>query len=189
MACDLSKGMTSLPCKSSYGGIKNVYVMRESDWYNGLFTNNISNPSITYPISQGNLFYDWGGDYTVYKFALKNSANTFTQDMTSSRDNGTTVFTQTLNLFLPKLSSELEFQVKILCYGRPRVFVELNDGTLFMMGNSYGCEATGKSEISGTLDGRSGYTLTIIAAEDQPVWYLVDDAAQSLFNSISAATV
>lgn len=189
MACEITKGRTTLPCKDDFGGIKNVYIMKQSDWYDGLFINNISNPSITYPISQGNLFYDWNSDYIVYKFALRNSANTFTQDMTSSRDAGTTIYTQTLNIVLPKLSVELEYQIKLLCIGNPRVFIETNKGHLFLMGNYYGCEVSGKSEVLGTLDAMTGYTLSIVGVEKQPVWYLIDDAAQSLFSSISPASV
>ena len=189
MACEITKGRTSLPCKSDFGGIKNVYIMKQSDWYDGLFINNISNPSITYPISQGNLIYDWTVDYTVFKFALRNSANTFTQDMTSSRDTGTTVFTQTLNIVLPKLSAELEYQIKLLCYGNPRVFVETNTGHLLLMGYYYGCEVTGKSEVLGTLDAMTGYTLSIIGVEKQPVWYLIDDAYNGFWGYISLASV
>ena len=122
MACDLSKGRTSLPCKDDVGGIKAIYITNYGEYiFNGSSTSAghlIATLPVT--ITSGNTF----------KFELKNSGNTFAQDYTSSRDAGTTVYTQTLNFVLPKLSSELEFQMKMLVTGRPQIFVEAMNGTV-----------------------------------------------------------
>jgi hypothetical protein len=182
MACDISKGRTNLPCKDSIGGIKNIYIMNGSQYYDGLlvYTNS--------PLL-GNVIYDANQSYITYKFVLKNSGNTYTQDITSNRDAGTTIFTQTLNVVMPKISAELEYQIKLLCYGNPRVFVETNNGEVFVMGLKYGCEVSGKVEVLGTIDSMTGYTLNIVAVEDQPVYYLFEDGFSEFYASISSSTV
>jgi hypothetical protein len=172
MACDLSKGRTSLPCKDDVGGIKAIYITNYGEYaFNGSST------------SAGHLIATLPVTITssnTFRFELKNSGNTFTQDMTSSRDAGTTLYTQTLNFVLPKLSNELEFQMKVLVAGRPQIFVEANNGTILLLGEKNGCEVTGKAEVLGTLDAMTGYTMTAVAAEPNPVWYLSASASTSL---------
>ena len=172
MACDLSKGRTTLPCKDDVGGIKAIYITNYAEYaFNGSSTT-AGHIIATLPvaITAANTF----------KFELKNSGNTFAQDYTSSRDAGTTLYTQTLNFVLPKLSSELEFQMKMLVVGRPQIFVEANNGTILLLGEKYGCEVTGKSEVLGTLDAMTGYTMTAVATEPSPAWYLSASASTSL---------
>lgn len=181
MACDISKGRTSLPCKEDVGGIKAIYVTNYGEYtFNGSST------------SAGHIIATLPSGITAsntFKFELKNSGNTFTQDITSNRDAGTTIFTQTLNFVLPKLSSELEFQIKMLAFGRPQIFVEANNGTILLMGEKFGCEVTGKSEVLGTLDAMTGYTMTAVATEPNPVWYLSASASTALKAVASTASV
>jgi len=178
MACNLSKGRTSLPCKDDEGGIKAIYIVPDSSWAPNLFSSYQDSIS-------GNIIYDFTS-FTIYKFELKNSGNTFTQDMTSSRDNSTTIFTQTLNVVLPKMAADLEYQLKVLCYANPRVFVELNNGIMFLMGFEYGCEVTAKSEVGGTLDSKTGYTLTIVGTERDSLWYLGSSSDVDYLKSIAS---
>lgn len=181
MACDLSKGRTTLPCKDDISGIKAVYITNYGEYaFNGSSTT-VGHIIATLPstITASNTF----------KFELKNSANTFTQDSTSSRDNGTTLFTQTVNFTLPKLSSELEFQMRMLTFGRPQIFLEANNGNIMLLGEKYGCEVTIKSEIGGTLDAKIGYSVIAVATEANPVWYLSSTASTSLKAVASTASV
>ena len=138
MACDITKGKGLLACKDAVSGIKAIYIANY-DNYN----------FVTSSTDAGHLLTDLGDLDVVYKYELKNSGNTFTQDITSSRDNGTTFFNQTLNFVLTKLSSEMEFQIKMLAWGRPIIFVEANSGDIFLMGKEHGCEISGNSQISG----------------------------------------
>jgi hypothetical protein len=181
MACDLSKGRTSLPCKDDVGGIKAIYITNYGEYaFNGSST------------SAGHLIATLPVTITssnTFRFELKNSGNTFTQDMTSNRDAGTTLYTQTLNFVLPKLSNELEFQMKVLVAGRPQIFVEANNGTILLLGEKNGCEVTGKAEVLGTLDAMTGYTMTAVAAEPNPVWYLSASASTSLKAAASTQSV
>lgn len=181
MACDISKGRTSLPCKDDVGGIKAIYVTNYGEYaFNGSST------------SAGHIIATLPATITssnTFKFELKNSGNTFTQDSTSSRDSGTTIFTQTLNFVLPRLSSELEFQMKMVVFGHPQIFVETNSGSIILLGEKYGCEVTGKSDVLGTLDAMTGYTMTAVATEPSPVWYLSASASAALKVASSTASV
>jgi len=181
MACDLSKGRTTLPCKDDAGGIKAVYITNYGEYaFNGSSTA-VGHIITTLPVTITSS--------NTFKFELKNSANTFSQDSTSSRDNGTTIFTQTVNFTLPKLSSELEFQMKMLVFGRPQIFVERNNGDIILLGEKYGCEVTAKIEVGGTLDSKSGYSLVAVATEANPVWYLSGTASTALKAAAATASV
>jgi len=121
-SCDISKGKISLACKDAVSGLKSIVLVNYGDYgFSGTST------------SSGHTLTSIGTLATSYKYELKNSNNTFNQDITSNRDNGTTLFNQTLNFSLTKISEEMEFQIKQMAYGRPQVFIEANSGDWFLM--------------------------------------------------------
>jgi len=178
MSCDITKGKNILQCKDAVSGLKAIYIANYDDY---AFT--------TTSTDAGHLLTDLGSLSEVFKFELKNSGNTFNQDITSNRDNGTTFFNQTLNFVLTKLSSEMEFQIKMLAWGRPQIFVEANSGDFFLMGEKHGCEISGKSEVQGTMDSLNGYTLTATAMEKNPIWYLTGSASTALQALVSTDNI
>jgi hypothetical protein len=178
MACDITKGKNLLACKDAVSGLKAIYIANYEDYQ-----------FVTSSTDAGHLLTDLGNLTDVYKFELKNSGNTFAQDITSSRDNGTTFFNQTLNFVLTKLSAEMEFQIKMLAWGRPQIFVEANSGDIFLMGEKHGCEVSGKSEVQGTMDSLNGYTMTAIAMEKEPIWYLTGSMSTALIQLVATASV
>jgi len=178
MACDITKGKNLLTCKDAVSGLKAIYVANYDEY--GFTTSSTD---------AGHLLTDLGSLTDVYKFELKNSGNTFNQDITSSRDNGTTFFNQTINFVLTKLSAEMEFQIKMLAWGRPQIFVEANSGQFFLMGEKHGCEISGKSEVQGTMDSLNGYTLTAVAMEKDPIWYLTGSMSTALIALVSTDNI
>jgi len=176
MACDITKGKALLQCKDTVSGLKAIYLANYGEWGFAVGTTPGAN---TQEITEVD-----GGDY-FYKFELKNSGNTFQQDINSSRDNGTTFFNQVLNFILTKLSSEMEFQIKMMAWGRPQIIVEANNGTFFLIGREHGCEITGNSQLQGTLDSFNGYTMTATAMEKDPIYYLDSAAISQVLASIS----
>lgn len=178
MACDISKGKNLLSCKNAVSGLKSVY-MANFDNYD----------FVTSSTSAGHSMTDLGSLSEVFKFELKNTANTFQQDITSSRDNGTTFFNQVLNFTLTKLSTEMEFQVKMFSWGRPIMFVETNGGLVFAMGIEHGCEVAGSSQIQGTMDSLNGYVLTATAMEAEPIFYLDEASIAALVALVSTSNV
>lgn len=161
MACDISKGKAGLACKNGISGLKAIYMANYDDY-----------EFVTSSTTAGHLLTDLGTLTEVFKYELKNTGNTFNQDITSSRDNGTTFYNQVINFILTKLSAEMEFQVKMMAWGRPQIFVEMNSGQIFLMGKEHGVEVAGTAGVGGTMDSLNGYTLTGTAMEKDPIFYL-----------------
>jgi len=150
MACNLTKGRLE-PCKDVVGGLKAVYFTDFGD----LGTVTKVDDEIT----------DLSGTFVAYKYDLKGGSS-FEQAITSSRENGTTYFEQTLNLTLKKLSKEDNKEIKLLAYGRPHVAVEDYNGNVFVMGLEHGAEVTGGTIVTGAaMADLSGYTLTLVGQE------------------------
>ncbi len=110
----------------------------------------------------------FGGTPDWFEFKLKGNSS-FEQAVTSSRENGTTFYEQTLNLTFKKMSKQTHNELKLLAYARPHVIVEDNNGNKFLMGFEYGAEVSGGSIATGAAMGDlSGYTLTFTGQEKIP---------------------
>ena len=165
MACDLTLGRKE-PCKDVVGGLKNVYFVDFGD----LGTVTLTDDEIT---NITGLNQD--GNLTAFKYELKGNSS-FEQAITSSRENGTTFFEQTLTLTLKKLTKEDNKELKLLAYGRPHVAIEDYNGNVFMMGLEHGAEVTGGTVSTGAAMGDlSGYTLTMVASEISPANFMDSD--------------
>lgn len=174
MACDLTLGRKE-PCKDVVGGLKAVYFTDFGDY--GTVTQ--TDDEIT----------DMTGTFTAFKYELKGNSS-FEQAITSSRENGTTFFEQTLNLTLKKLSKEDNKELKLLAFGRPHVAVEDYNGNVFVMGLEHGAEVTGGSISTGAAMGDlSGYTLTLSAQELKPANFVDSPTAADPFDAMTSATV
>jgi hypothetical protein len=174
MACDLTRGRKE-PCKSIVGGLKAVYFTDFGDY--GTVTQ--TDDEIT----------DMSGTFTAFKYELKGNSS-FEQAITSSRENGTTFFEQTLNLTLKKLSKEDNKELKLLAFGRPHVAVEDYNGNVFVMGLEHGAEVTGGTISTGAAMGDlSGYTLTLSAQELKPANFVDSPTAADPFDAMTSATV
>ena len=174
MACDLSLGRKE-PCKDVVGGIKAVYFTDFGD----LGTVTETNDEIT----------DLSGTFTAFKYEVKGNSS-FEQNITSSRENGTTFFEQTLNLTLHKLSKEDNKELKLLAYGRPHVAVEDYNGNVFVMGLQHGADVSGGTIVTGAAMGDlSGYTLTLTGMEVKPANFVASPTDISPYAGMSSATV
>jgi hypothetical protein len=162
MACDISAGRIE-PCKTSNGGLKAVYIIN--------YDSNIST-NIIYDLIDTDSIEELTDNPTAYKYDLKGTS-TFEQTITSSRENGTTVFGQTLTLNLKKLSAKDNNQIKLLAYGRPQVIVEDNNGNFFMCGLVHGMEVSGTISTGAALADMSGYSLTFAGEEPVPANFFV----------------
>ena len=64
-------------------------------------------------------------------------------------------------------------EIKLICQGRSQVYVEDNNGNMFLIGMDSGCEATGGTVVTGAARGdMSGYTLTLVGEELDPMIWL-----------------
>lgn len=173
MACQLLRGRKE-PCKDVVGGIRAVYFTDFGDY--GTVTQ--TDDEIT----------DMSGTFTAFKYELKGNSS-FEQAVTSSRENGTTFFDQTLNITFKKLSKEDNKEVKLLAYGRPHIAVEDYNGNVFVMGLEHGAEVTGGTIVTGAaMADLSGYTLTFNAQELKPANFVDSPTAADPFAGMSSAT-
>ena len=174
MACDLTLGRKE-PCKDVVGGLKAVYFTDFGD----LGTATLTDDVIT----------DLTGTFTAFKYELK-GASSFEQTITSSRENGTTFFDQTLTLTLKKLTKEDNKELKLLAYGRPHVAIEDYNGNVFVMGLAHGAEVTGGTIATGAaMADLSGYTLTLNAQETTAANFVDAPTVADPYAGMSSATV
>jgi hypothetical protein len=172
MACDLTKGR-AIPCKDSTGGISRVYFIDFGD----LGTITLTNDEVT----------NISGTFSAYQYLVKGNSS-FEQTFNSSRENGTTFFTQTLNLTLTKLTKEDNKELKLLAYGRPYVVVQDYNGNAFLMGMVNGAEVTGGTIVTGAAMGDlSGYTLTLEGQEIMPANFIAGATLANPFAGLAGA--
>lgn len=175
MACEIALGRTE-KCKDAVGGLKAVYFVNWGDM-----------TGVTYDETNTDAIDAVLGSPSAYKYELKGNSS-FEQAITSSRENGTTFFEQTLNLTLKKLSIVDHKQIKLLSYGRPQVVVEDNNGNLFLAGLEHGMEVSGGTIVtSGDMGGLSGYTLVLSGQEPVPANFLTTTLTAAGFTVVSGS--
>ncbi len=171
MSCELTTGR-KIPCKSAFGGIKKV-----------LFADygNITGVTIDSATGEASINATTSPDW--YEYDVKGNSSSETT-VTSSRENGTTFYTQTLNLTLTYLDPLTQQELQILAVGRPYIVVEDYYGNQFLCGLENGMELTGGTVVTGAAAGDlSGFTLTFEGMEESAPYFLESnqvtaDAAQ-----------
>jgi hypothetical protein len=163
MSCDIANGRLEA-CKDSVAGLDAIYIINYGDY----------NPDsdITFDGTFEDLITDVQGVANLYKYELK-GANSFDQAITSSRDNGTTYFEQTLAVTLKKQDVKTHKTIKLLAYGRPHIVVRNRNNQFFLAGFNRGMDITAGSVANGTaLGDLSGYTLTFTGMENVPANFI-----------------
>ena len=157
MACNITAGRQEV-CKESVGGLAGVYFL---NYTTGSFTKNGSGEVTAFPSGS-----------TVYYYELKgNSA--YTETVNTSRDNGTTFFSQELVLNLKKLTNEMTTQMKLLAYGRPQIIVWTMNGDALLVGEREGADMTaGTLQTGGAMGDLYGYSLTFTGQEQLPAAFI-----------------
>jgi len=165
MPCDITLGR-AVQCKNVLGGLRAVYIM-----------NFIKNLEVEDGNDDSIESFDNAG--TAYKYELK-GVSSFEQTIISSRDNGSTYVEQKLSLDLKKLSIADHKQLKLLSYGRPQIFVEDNNGNIFLAGLAKGMELTSATISTGASMGdMSGYKLEFVGTEFIAARFLVNSLAST----------
>ena len=110
-------------------------------------------------------------DWFVYDLKGNSSLET---TINSSRETGSTSYTQTLNLTLPVLDKATQEELKILAVTRPHIAVEDYNGNYFLVGLQHGADLTGGTILSGAaMADLSGFTLTMEAQEIAPAQFVL----------------
>tara|TARA_R100001443_G_C3352798_1_gene177212 strand:- start:800 stop:1315 length:516 start_codon:yes stop_codon:yes gene_type:complete len=156
MACALTTGR-KVPCKSAFGGIKTVY---------------LADFPVTATVDADQTISAFSGSPTWFQFDLKGNSSLETT-ITSSRDNGTTFYTQTLNLTLTYLDNLTKNELQLIAVARPVVVVEDYYGNQFLCGYENGMEVTGGTIVTGAAAGDlSGFTLVMEGLEETAPYFI-----------------
>mgnify|MGYP000041104611 FL=1 len=159
MACALTSGR-KIPCKSAFGGIKEVLFAD----FGGL--TGITIDAATKQVTAV------AGTASWYKFDVKGPSSLETT-VTSSRENGTTFYTQTINLTLTFLEAKTQAELQILALGRPYAAVVDYYGNTFLCGFENGMEVTTGTVVSGAAAGDlSGFTMVLEGMEETAPYFL-----------------
>ena len=171
MACDINLGRLE-PCKDSVGGINAVYFVNYGDL-----------GAITYDSTDVDVIDTVAGTPSAYKYDVRGNS-TYTENIQSSRENGTTAFEQVLELTLKKLTKEDHKTIKLLSFGRPNILVEDNNGNVFLAGLEHGADVTGGTIVTGGAMGdMSGYTLSFSGMEKVPANFINRPAVAGVFTN------
>jgi hypothetical protein len=169
-ACDLTLGRQE-PCKESVGGLQGVYFI------------NYTTASFVHGANQKVTALPTGT--TVYYYELKGNSS-YTETVNSSRDNGTTFFSQELTLNLKKLTPEMTTQLKTMAYGRPQIIVWTNAGDALLVGEKQGADVTaGTIQTGGGLGDLYGYSVTFTGLENLPASFLTGSTTSSAFAGLA----
>lgn len=160
MSCNLTAGRNEV-CKESVGGLAGVYFVN--------FTSSLAN--VTDGESDA-LITTLPAGLTAYYYELKGSS-AYTETVNTSRDNGTTFFSQELVLNLKKLTNEMTTQLKLMAYGRPQIFIHTQNGDTLLVGQREGADVTGGTIQTGAAMGDLyGYSITFTGQEKFPASFL-----------------
>jgi hypothetical protein len=163
MACSLTLGRNE-PCKESIGGIQGVYFI---NYTTGSFTTSAA----TSATPQG-LITALPVSSSIYYYELKGTS-AYTETVNTSRENGTTFFSQALTLNLKKLTNEMSTQLKLMAYGRPQVIVWTQNGDAFVAGLKLGMDVTaGTIQTGGAMGDLYGYSVTLTGMEQFPATWI-----------------
>lgn len=148
--CLMSTGR-KISCKDVVGGIKTVFFAD----YGTLGAITITAGVVTAVSGVGT---NW------YKYDVK-GGNNLEQTITSSDENGTTFYAQTLTMVLTKLDALTQVEIQKIVSQRPHCFIEDYNGNYFAVGLTRGCNVNGTVSTGTALGDLVGYTLTITAEE------------------------
>ena len=176
--CDITSGFT-LGCRDNTGGISNLYILSGS----------ISSVA---DASEG-LINSISGSGEFFKFELFRQTSDFSEAISSTPENGTVFYEQTVNATFFKLQSATRNQVRVLAKNPDlKIIVETNNGSVDGVGKYwYLGEANGVQLLSGTgqtgtaFGDLNGYTLTFTGQEPEPA----SEISGSLADALSGITL
>lgn len=179
MSCDLGNGRLET-CKDSIGGLDAVYFINFGDFD--------PEADVTYDVTNTDIITAIANVTACYKFELKGT-NSFTETITSDRNNGTTFFSQELSITLKKQDATTAKMVKLLSYGRPHIIVRGRDNTYKIAGLRRGLDVTAGTIASGAEMGDlNGYTLTFTGMENIPANFIDCNTEAGLLNDLTGLT-
>ena len=173
--CGVLKGRLEA-CKDTLGGLLAVYFANYAE-ADGAFT--VVSKEVT-AIGVGLT--------TVYKYDLTTNTSSFDEALIGSKDNGTRVNTQTLNIVLTKQDVATHGEIDSIVAGRPVVIVRDRNNKYHVAGITQGMETTGSAIGTGSNSADfNGYNITLTAQEGS-LAPLLDSATITALEALVDAT-
>ena len=121
---------------------------------------------------------------SVYRYELKNAGNTYTEEIVADAETRNVMYNGTLSLVLQKLDVDTRNEIKMLAMGEVTIFLEANDGNIYVIGAENGADLTGGSFVTGGAKAdMSGSNLTFTTSENEP-YLTLGTAAKALYAAI-----
>lgn len=156
MACAQITGYTEM-CLFNMPGIKKIYIT------------NFENVTATTQSSIGTITdIDLSDSTKFQEFVFRDNTCSIDEEGNISIENGTTYWTQTVNLTIPKRHAALRDKILVLAAGQPKlaVIVKDNNDLYWFFGLTNGAYLKSAKTGSGTKkDDANNYTLSIVAEE------------------------
>ena len=173
MSCNITSGRT-VPCKNKSGSIKRVY-----------FADFGTLGAVT---ESAGLISAFAGTPVFFQFDVRGTTNLDTV-VTSSRENGTTFYTQSLTLQLQYYDRATSEQIKLLAVGRPHIVVVDADNNYLLMGKVNGGElTTGNFTVGANMGDFNGFNLTFEAQEVAPPSFVTESVILALDSTTQIST-
>ena len=180
MSCNITSGREEV-CKDSVGGLQAVYFMNYST--DALFIEDTTGDIASNPDFGTITAFPSGS--TVYKYELKGTS-AYTETVNSSRENGTTFFSQELTLNLKKLTNKMTTELKTLAYGRTIIVVHTKAGDALLVGLRNGADLTaGTIQTGAGLGDLYGYSISLTAEEPNQAQFLYGATVNNPFENLT----
>ena len=145
MACDISAGRLRA-CKSNVGGVSSIYFI---NYVEDAFTISAGQATAINPLVT-----------VAYEYEIDGDTHNLVQDFVSSKDNGTSVNTQTLTAMLKGMDATTSAQLNTLVYGKVIAVVKERNGKYLVAGLDDGMDFNVTASTGSAKADMNGYTLT-----------------------------
>ena len=177
MPCSLTLGRNEV-CKESIGGLQGVYFI---NYTTGSFAETAAQTA-----TPSGLLTGVPSGSILYYYELKGTS-AYTETVNTSRENGTTFFSQELTLNLKKLTNEMTTQLKLMAYGRPQIIVWTMNGDALLVGEREGADVTaGTIQTGGAMGDLYGYSVTFTGQEQLPAAFLSGSTTTNALAGLTA---
>lgn len=171
MACQVTSGW-NLDCKDSQGGVGKVFLA------NGKISGFTAAAGVVTAISVA------GTPLTpsdFFKIEVPKQTSTLTESIEASTENGTVVYTQTLELIFNKMEAAKRNQILLMAQNEDLILVvEDNNGVYWSVGLERGATLTAAELTSGTaFADRNGGSLTLTGIESTPMFVVTGSIVEA----------
>lgn len=120
----------------------------------------------------------------IYRYELKNSGNTYVEEITTDDEARSIGYNGTLSVVLQKLDLETRNEVANIAKGEVIAFIEANNGDIYVIGSGFGALLSGgNANTGGAKTDFNGWNLTFTTSENEP-YLTLSSAAKTTYAGI-----